>query len=131
MQLIFMRGQISLEYLIIAIIALSLVSISLFALNKIRSDADKNYDNVKFNSLSQDFFNTVDEICALGNGNSRSILLSLPVFISSGYGTSTNYAAVNHGSLSKSNPAGCEISISGDFKNSITIYNDQGIVKAK
>ena len=66
-----MRGQLSLEYLIIAVVALALIAVSISALTKIRSDADIAYNNIKFKSTAENIFIAVDEVCALGNGNRK------------------------------------------------------------
>ena len=123
---IIMRGQISLEYLLIAIIAIALVSLSVSVLNKIRTNADESYNNIKFKTLNDDIFNSVDEICALGNGNARSLRLSLPVIIKSGTKGDIYFLTILHDKTSMSHETSCEASVDGEFKNEIVIANEDG-----
>ena len=121
-----MKAQISLEYLIIALIALGLISISIFALTKIKSNADTTYKNIKFKILKDDLFNIVDEICALGNGNSRSISLSLQLSISSYTRADISFLTISNNKNSASHQTSCEVSINGEFENELTIANEDG-----
>jgi len=121
-----MRAQISLEYLIIALIALALISISIFALTKIRTNADAAYENIKFKSLAEDFFSTLDEICALGNGNSKTVALSLPLLIKSDMRNGIFFLTVSNNKNSVAHETKCEMSINGEFENELTIANEDG-----
>lgn len=126
MQLIIMRGQISLDYLIIALISLSLVSISFIALNKIRTSADKTYDTIKFKSIAEDIFIASDELCALGNGNSRSLGLPFSVSIISNLEDKFSFLTILHENNSFSHKVNCKVSINGDFSENLKIINRNG-----
>ncbi|MBS3067565.1 hypothetical protein J4450_02590 [Candidatus Micrarchaeota archaeon] len=126
MSVMFMRAQLSFEYLIIALIGLILISISIFALNKIRSNADNSYENVKFKAMKEDFFNMVDEICALGNGNSKAINLAQQITIQSDSRNNIFFLTISNNRNSAAHETSCEIDINGQFDSEITIANDNG-----
>ena len=126
-----MRGQISLEYLIIAIIALALVTLSLSSLNKIKSNADQSYATLKFKSLAQDIFNAFDELCALGNGNSRPLQISMPASVESDTKNDVSFVTVYGSNISLSHETKCESSLSGTFENEIVLANDNGKIIQK
>jgi hypothetical protein len=70
------KAQVSLEYLLLFLVSLSLISFSMAALIQLKSGSEKNVEAIGFRSSSNSLFNTINEICALGNGNGREILLS-------------------------------------------------------
>jgi len=70
-----MRAQITIEYLLLSVIALVLISFSVFALGRIKDASEKAYDAVEFRSSAADLANAMDEVCALGEGNSRVVYL--------------------------------------------------------
>ena len=122
-----MRGQISLEYLIIALIAIALVSLSLSVLMKIRENADRDYALIRVKSASEDIFNAIDALCALGNGNSRKVTLPLPLEF---YSEAKVVTAGNSDS-SFSHKSNCELSLSGRFENELVLENSEGIIIRK
>lgn len=69
----FMKGQISLEYLVLFLLFISLLSLSLLSLNSILNGASISFSNSKFASFSKTFENDFIGVCALGNGNSISV----------------------------------------------------------
>ncbi len=121
----FMRAQLSFEYLIIALIGLILISISIFALSKIKSNADRAYENVKFKAMKDDLFNAIDEICALGNGNSKAMNVQ-QIIIQSGSRNDIFFLSISSGKNSVAHESHCEIDINGEFASEIVISNDNG-----
>lgn len=122
----FMRAQLSFEYLIIALIGLILISISIFALSKIKSNADSAYENVKFKAMKDDLFNAIDSICALGNGNSKAVGLAQQIIIQSGSRNNVFFLSISSGKNSVAHESHCEIDINGEFDSEIVIANDGG-----
>lgn len=76
-----MKGQITLEYMVLTLVAIALLSISITALINIRENSDDAMDIVFFKSSARDLYNAIDEACAMGNGNSREIYLRREVVV--------------------------------------------------
>lgn len=68
-----MKGQISLEYLVLFLLFISLLSLSLFSLNSILDGARISFSNSKFASFSKNFEKNLNTVCSFGSGNSLSI----------------------------------------------------------
>lgn len=69
------RGQVSLEYLLIAIVILALLGISLAALVEIRSAADQSYARILFGNEAEQVANLAEQLCLLGPGNTQEMKL--------------------------------------------------------
>lgn len=78
-----MKGQLSLEYLALSLIAILLISISLYALLAIRDLSSDLENDLRFRTTSMRLSNSIREACAMGSGNSRSTEATLPVDIDS------------------------------------------------
>jgi len=78
-----MKGQLSLEYLALCLIAISLISISLNALMAIRDISADMGNDLRFRTTSMRLSNSIGESCAMGSGNHRSAAIELPVDIES------------------------------------------------
>lgn len=76
-----MRGQISLEYLLLGLVTLSLLGISLATLQTIRQNADAAYAQQLFQQDSDRLADTIDRLCLLGPGNSWEVSLQEPLTI--------------------------------------------------
>lgn len=74
------KGQVTSEYLLIVMISITLLFVSIGASFKIKDDADKSYQLLLFRNAANTIYNTEEEICVLGNGNSRKI--NVPVNMS-------------------------------------------------
>lgn len=68
-----MRGQLTIEYLFLALIALTLISASLAALIKIKDAGERSYHMELFKSSALDIYNAGEEVCAMGSGNSMKM----------------------------------------------------------
>ncbi len=75
------KGQVSLEYLVISLVAVALISVSVFALVGIRGYADKTSGLFSFRASALSLANAVAEVCALGSGNGRSVVLESPLSV--------------------------------------------------
>jgi hypothetical protein len=76
-----MKGQASLEYLMLSVVGLALVSFSLFSLSEIKSAMDKSLDVSRFRDSAITLQNLISEVCAAGSGNSREAYLPVPVSV--------------------------------------------------
>lgn len=77
-----MKCQLSLEYIFLALISLSLIAISLGALMKVRAAGDTVFHLELFKSSALDIYNSGEELCAMGSGNSMKLKLYENVSIS-------------------------------------------------
>ncbi|VVB97930.1 Uncharacterised protein [uncultured archaeon] len=77
-----MRGQLTVEYLFLALLALALIAISLAALVKIRDAGERAYEMELFKSSALDIYNAGEEVCAMGSGNSMELTIREDVSVS-------------------------------------------------
>lgn len=68
-----MKGQLTVEYLFLALVSLSLIFISLNALIKIRETGERIFHLEVFKSSMLDVYNSGEELCAMGSGNSMKL----------------------------------------------------------
>lgn len=73
------QGAASLEYLDISLVALALLSISVFALTGLRGHAERAAGDFSFRASAVSLANAISEVCALGSG--RSVVLDAPVSV--------------------------------------------------
>jgi hypothetical protein len=106
------RGQASLEYLAISLVALALVSVSAFALTGIRGYAERASGDFSFRASALSLANAISGVCALGSGNGRSVVLEAPVSVE--YSDSMVRISGGDGA-SLVRPAKCGISVRGGY----------------
>jgi uncharacterized protein (UPF0333 family) len=75
------KGQASLEYLMLSVVGLALVSFSLLSLSQIKSSMDESLAISRFRDSAIHLHNSISEVCAAGSGNQRTVSLSAPVSI--------------------------------------------------
>lgn len=68
-----MRGQLSLEYLLLSSIALTLLFISISTLIYLKEYGDKSISKLIWRNTANEIMYSVKSVCILGSGNSRSI----------------------------------------------------------
>ena len=73
------RAQVTVEYLLISLIGLVLISFSIIALAQIKESSTESYEAILFKESANDLANTADTVCALGNYNSRSVYLDIRI----------------------------------------------------
>ncbi|MBI5047178.1 hypothetical protein HZC07_05630 [Candidatus Micrarchaeota archaeon] len=71
-----MKGQLSLEYLVLSLVAISLLSISIISLFQIKKSVEYYGDLIKFKSSAISLSDTINELCALGTGTGRELKLN-------------------------------------------------------
>ena len=125
-----MRGQISLEYLLISVVSLSLISISLLSLFAIRNSSMHAMNAIKFRSSAISLANTINEVCALGNGNSRSLDLASDLSVESIKADQwlVRFSSAN---LSLIRPTFCRVESGSNLNSQIKIKNEKGIIKVQ
>lgn len=77
-----LRGQVTLEYILVSLVILSLLSISVFSLMKIKDGSDNMVKIMQFKSDALSVYNAAADVCALGKGNSRVVSISTPMTVS-------------------------------------------------
>jgi hypothetical protein len=78
-----MRAQISLEYLALSLVSLSLLCVSVMALGAIKTDSERSFRAISLGSSAQELANAMDEVCAMGDGNVRTVQLMSPLALES------------------------------------------------
>jgi uncharacterized protein (UPF0333 family) len=101
-----MKAQVSMEYLLLSLVAITLLSISAFSLSKIRDFSDEASDVYAFRSSSISLSNAINEVCALGSGNRREVSLGSVVSLYSREGSGSWLVVFSHSnhSIVKSSP---------------------------
>lgn len=74
-----MKGQLSLEYLLLFLVALALIAVSLSALSEIRKGSMAAFSKIKFKSNAEKLSSSINEACALGEGNQVSAEITVPL----------------------------------------------------
>lgn len=76
-----MKGQLTLEYLFLALISLVLIAISFAALGKISEAGARAYSLGLFKTSFSDIHNAGEELCAMGAGNSMTLKIKQNISI--------------------------------------------------
>lgn len=119
-----MKGQVSIEYLILMLVSLSLLSISVFALFNIKSYAAKNTNLFMFKSSALSLSTAIREVCALGSGNVRSVDISVPLSIEF-ENSLVRFSASNSSIIL---PSHCEVESYGEVSGTAYVKNRDGII---
>lgn len=123
-----MKGQLTIEYLFLALISLALLSISISALLKIKEVGDHAYHLEMSKSTAMDIYNAGEELCAMGSGN--SIRLRVRETISISYSSNEVLFSNNEIGFQLSKQASCPYIPKIIFQNSeILIENDGGNIR--
>lgn len=120
-----MKGQVTIEYLLITLIALTLLSFSLHALASANAAQQAGYEKAKFLSDANDLSHAMKEVCVLGDGNSRKINLKSEIKISRGK-TVVMEGVMENATHSEELP--CTVSSSGTFSGTVYVKNDGGSI---
>lgn len=72
-----MKGQISLEFLIVFTIFLFILIFSIMSLMHIKGKGDNYFEGQRTNLAADEIANTINTVCILGNGNSRTLYIQL------------------------------------------------------
>lgn len=121
-----MRGQITFEYLLVSVVALALLSISVSALIAIKDYSGQSYAHYLFRYSANDLSNAIEEVCALGSGNSRAVELHSLVSVDyeDGLVRISNVTSVLH-------PVKCEVEPEDGLEGKISVKNKDGIIKIR
>ncbi len=119
-----MRGQVTAEYLLLVAVGISLLAVSLVALTSIKGAEAQVYAREKARIIAGDIASIGNEICALGDGNSRAYALEKAELGCEG---KTVTASVS-GASANASISDCEIECGGEYSGEIMIRNSHGKV---
>ena len=122
-----MKGQITLEYMVLSLVVIALLSISITALINIRDNSDKAMDIVFFKSSAKDLYNAIEEVCVMGNKNSREIYLKKEVSISDEGDYLEFSSSLPHVDGTLKYECSCDVD-SETLDGTVIVHNDNGIV---
>lgn len=77
-----MKAQITLEYLVLSVVFLAVLSFSLLALYSLKETADKQSELIKFKFEVEKIDSSIKKVCSLGSDNQLPVELSLTLNIS-------------------------------------------------
>lgn len=120
----FLKGQITLEYMVLSLVVLSMLAISVSTLIEIQGTSSEALDNIMFRKSALDLHSTVEEVCALGVGNQREVYLSRGMIVSGGSG---NILFQNDtiGDMSLELLCSKDISSSGSLSGTVMVINNE------
>jgi len=122
------KAQITVEYLLLSSIALVLISFSIIALANIKDRSEKAYDATLFKSSVSELANSIEEVCALGNGNGQAAYLKRNMSIEGGASSSGFYAVFTDAvsGLSIVEKTYCEVDGLSDAYGKTEVENKNG-----
>lgn len=124
-----MKGQLSIEYLLVSTVAILLILVSLAALIGVKdySDSAMKVHTLKSSAIS---LNTaINEVCALGNGNGRVIQLTTNLSIDCEYADEEWVVSFYDPENSIIHSSHCEVKTAKNLNGLVYIQNEKGIIK--
>ncbi len=125
------KGQVSLEFLSLSLVALTLIGISVYALMSVRSLSDQAASAFSFRSSATLLANAASEVCALGNGNMRRIDLPQGLVLVQDYDQASSllrFRGAGNGSIVKK--ISCQVNVPNGvgLHGSVAVENKEGMV---
>ena len=121
-----MKGQVTLEYMTVSLVALVLLSLAVGSLYKIKEMSDSSYELMGFKASAEKIHSTSKELCAMGDGNSREIDVKVPVEVEE-YEDIIRYSNMDNSIIKESH---CRMSM-GVVEGRITLKNKKGTIVAE
>ncbi len=124
------KGQLSLEFLIVFTIFLALLVVSLSAIAKIKQVQDREIEKKFAELAASDIANTIDEVCILGEGNSRVVGTNLNEFEL--FSTEEKEIQIEYQGSSISRDTMCDFEIEKSvFHGQVAVSNSNGKISIK
>ena len=123
-----MRAQVSLEYLLLSLVALSLLSFSVFALLSIRDYSNEASAAYTFRSSVLSMDNAINEVCVLGGGNGREVFLGTEVSVDSEEGDDGWLVSFSHSDYSIVKTSPCRVEIAEHLEGLVYVENEEGMI---
>lgn len=121
-----MRGQVSLEFLILFGLFLSMLVIAFGAITRIGKMGEQEIEKKSAELLADDISNAVNNVCILGDGNREEIETRAEFSIS----PEGNGLLLKVGNTEIRKSAVCEVIVDGDaFSGSVKVENKDGKVR--
>jgi len=117
-----MKAQISIEYLLLSVVTLAVLAISVGALLKIKDNAEKSQGLLLLKNDADNIYNSMQEVCAMGSGNIRTLGLSQNVHLES----NSKYLSISNMWTSIPKNLSCECTADGWFEGNIVLSNNNG-----
>ncbi|MGV8176371.1 MAG: hypothetical protein ACP5NX_01060 [Candidatus Bilamarchaeaceae archaeon] len=120
-------GQVSIEYLLVSAVLLSVLFFSVFSLYQIKEASDRQLASFRFQQDAQSLADRASRVCVLGSGSSAEYELSassstpISVYYENGV---IEFSSMN---LSKAFPTRCEAE-SGTIPRRGGVKNDGGVI---
>jgi len=124
-----MLGQASMEYLLLSLVSLSLLSVSVLALGAIKDSSEKGLSLALFRDSALSLLNTANEVCALGDGNGREIALDADLSVESEETDEGWLVRFHSGDDSLVRAAYCEIEAKQGLSGVVYVENDEGKIR--
>jgi uncharacterized protein (UPF0333 family) len=121
-----MKAQVSMEYLLVSVVALGLLVISVASLVQIREYAERSSALLEFRSSAELLADAAASVCALGSGNRRTVFLRSKADIDWENGV---MRISNSTSIARAVP--CEVSSQKGIMGSVAVRNENGKVKIR
>lgn len=119
-----MKAQVTLEYLALFLVFIVLFSISLGLIYSIKTSSEFALNNMKFTFQVERIDESIQNVCSLGSGNSRTITLNFPMNIS--YFEDGIEFENSDSSIPKSYV--CDLEGDYSFRNTVLISNEDGVI---
>ena len=120
------KGQLSLEFLLIFAIFLSVLGVFLFSFSKVRSQTEYALEEILVSKLANDLSYSINSVCILGDGNVREIEHSaVPGMVISCNETTISLHLAN---ISEFNELNCKTVCTQASGKNIKIENRNGTV---
>lgn len=120
-----MKGQVSLEFLILFGLFLSMLAIAFGAITRIEKMGNEEISARSAELLADDLSNAVDNVCVLGDGNGRTVQTTLKFSVvpeEKGFFLKVGSNEIRRSAL-------CEIIVEGDsFSGNVSVENKDGKV---
>ena len=125
-----MKGQLSLEYLMLALLALSMLAISALSLAEIKESAERGAGAMRFRMDAAALAAAAAEVCALGDGNGRELRLGGRVAVESEKAERGWVVRLSDGDRSLVRESACEAQ-GGKNEGIVYVENEGGVVTVR
>ncbi|MEW6722454.1 MAG: hypothetical protein AB1324_04280 [Candidatus Micrarchaeota archaeon] len=123
--------MLSAEYLILTMVALVMLSASLVALSGIRESAERQSELLRFRSSALSLAASINELCALGDGNSRTMDVQSGLSLES-EDAGDGFYAVRFSAPGATLTRGSRCMVRGEkLSGTIELKNEEGIIRAR
>ncbi|MBD3210785.1 hypothetical protein GF318_05370 [Candidatus Micrarchaeota archaeon] len=119
--------MLSMEYLALSLVSLCLLSVSVLALLSVKGFTEEMHKGLVFRQSVIALGNAMDEVCALGSGNSRCMEIKSRIY--AGYEYTGEHCAVfsSQGHAGK-RQLNCELDAGREYRGMVCLENKGGVL---